>query len=122
MSKIKKSENKTEKPLWLKYSEQEIKEIILSIIGKNPSLTSEKIGLVLRDSYGIPTTRLYGIKISEILKEAGTYKNPELENLGKKAENLQAYLEKNKQDKKGKRALIITKAKLSKAKKYFGAN
>ena len=41
---------KIEKPVWLKYTEQEIKDIILSIAKKQPELTAEKIGLILRDN------------------------------------------------------------------------
>ena len=55
------------KPTWLKYTKEEVKAIILKL--SNKGLTSEKIGLTLRDQYGIPTARLNGIKIKEILGE-----------------------------------------------------
>ena len=45
MPRAKKS-SKTEKPLWLKYSEEEVKSIVLKLANKG--LTAEKIGLVLR--------------------------------------------------------------------------
>ena len=53
-----------EKPVWLKYTEDEVKAIILKLAKQG--LTSEKIGLVLRDQYGIPNASLYGIKIKKI--------------------------------------------------------
>jgi len=116
MAKAKKLENK---PVWLKYTEQEVKDIILNIIKKNPDITSEKIGLILRDTYGIPKTKIYGFKISQILKEAKLYKEPNLTNLTKKEEKLKKHLEKNKQDKRTGRSFIITRAKLKKTKEYL---
>ncbi len=65
--KTKKLKNKLEKPVWLKYTKEEVEAIILKLANKN--LTSEKIGLVLRDQYGIPGARLYGIKIKQVLVE-----------------------------------------------------
>ena len=106
------AKNQMKKPVWLKYSEQEIREIILKIAEKDSTLTAEKIGLILRDNYGIPTTRIYGFKIGQVLKEAGKYKSPDIENLNKKSAKLEKHLDKNKQDKRTKRSLIITKAKL----------
>lgn len=108
-----------QKPVWLKHTESEVREIILKTIEKNPSLTAEKIGLVLRDNYGIPRTRIYGIKIGSVLKEAGKYKEQDLENLKSKVQKLEKHLEKNKHDQKTKRSLIITKAKLKKVTEYL---
>jgi ribosomal protein S15P/S13E len=106
------------KPIWLKYTEQEIKEIILKLIEKQPELTCEKIGLVLRDNYGIPKTKIYGFSISEVLKEANKYQDPDLKNLTLKIENLEKHLGKNHGDKKTGRSLILSKAKLKKVVEY----
>lgn len=106
------------KPVWLKYTETEVKEIILKLIEKQPELTAEKIGLILRDNYGIPQARIYGIKISKVLNEAGKYESPDLKNLTKKVENLEKHLATNKGDKKTGRSLIISKAKLKKVIDY----
>lgn len=100
------------KPVWLKYTESEVKEIILKIVEKDANLTAEKIGLILRDNYGIPSTRIFGFKIGEVLKEAGKYKSPDIENLTIKKVKLEKHLNKNKQDQRTNRSLIITKAKL----------
>jgi ribosomal protein S15P/S13E len=108
-----------EKPVWLKYTEKEIKDIVLNLAKKDPELTSEKIGLILRDTYGIPKVKLYGLKIGKILKEANLYKNPNLKNITKKVEKLETHLKNNKQDKRTGRSLIITKAKLKKTKEYL---
>jgi len=113
------SKTQMKKPVWLKYTEDEVKEIILKIAEKNPEMTAEKIGLVLRDSYGIPNVKIYGFKISEVLKKSGKYESPDLKNLTKKAENLKKHTGIHKHDQRTKRALIITKAKLKKITEYL---
>lgn len=105
-----------DKPVWLKFSKEDINAIVLKLAKQG--LTSEKIGLVLRDTYGIPTTKLYSRKISKILKENNLYKDATLENLEKKREKIKKHLEKNKQDKKTQRALTITSARISRLQKY----
>jgi len=106
------------KPIWLKYTEQEVKNIILKIVEKQPELTAEKIGLVLRDNYGIPKTKVYGFRIGDVLKEAGKYENPDLKNLTAKNENLEKHLSRNHGDKKAGRSVILSKAKLKKVIEY----
>lgn len=110
------------KPVWLKYTESEVKEIILKIAEKDSTLTAEKIGLILRDNYGIPSTRIFGFKIGEVLKEAGKYESPDLKNLKIKTEKLEKHLNKNKQDQRTKRSLIITKAKLKTTTDHLAKN
>lgn len=112
------SKNTMKKPVWLKYTEEEVVEIILKIAEKNPEMTAEKIGLALRDNYGIPKAKIYGIKIGEILKKAGKYKSPDEENLMIKTEKLKSHLAKHKHDQRTQRSIIITKAKLKKVSDY----
>ena len=82
-------------------------------------MTAEKIGLVLRDNYGIPKTRIYGFKISEVLKKAGKYESPDLKNLKNKTTKLESHFKIHKHDQRTKRAIIITKAKLKKFSDYL---
>ncbi len=113
---VKEQSQKVKKPVWLKYSEKEVSEIIANLANKGYS--SEKIGLILRDSYGIPKTKIYGFKISKVLKENNIYESPDKKNLKEKVNKLEDHFKKNKQDKKAKRALIINKAKQKKIKEY----
>ncbi len=106
------------KPIWLKYTETEVKEIISKIVEKNPEITAEKIGLILRDNYGIPTTKIYGFKIGKVLKENKKYESPDIKNLKAKVENIERHGLKNKGDKKASRALIIARSNLKKVKDY----
>jgi small subunit ribosomal protein S15 len=114
MSNTKKT--KIEKPAWLKYTKKEVEAIILKLAGKG--LTSEKIGLTLRDQYGIPKTKIYEIKISKVLKENKMFVEPTTKNLKGKLDKVIEHYKKNKQDKRAERSLIITKAKLKKRQDY----
>lgn len=113
-----KSETKSEikKPAWLKFSDKEIEAIILKLAKQG--FTSEKIGLILRDQYGIPKAKLFGNRIGKVLKEHNLYTDTDMKNLEKKKQTIEKHLEKNKQDKRAKRALTITTARISKHKKY----
>ena len=114
MAKLKELKPKTQigelkKPTWLKYTENEVRAIILKLANKG--LTSEKIGLVLKNQYGIPKVKLYKIKIKNVLDN---FQEPTIINLEKKVEKINQHFKKNKGDKKAERALTITKAKLKK--------
>lgn len=103
-----------EKPTWLKLTDTEVKTIILKLTEQG--LTAEKIGLILRDQYGIPKTKLYGFKIKSVMSDK--FKEPTIINIEKKLEKIINHYKKNKQDKKAERSLIITKAKLKKRTDY----
>ncbi|HJX50361.1 hypothetical protein A3K73_08905 [Candidatus Pacearchaeota archaeon RBG_13_36_9] len=112
-SKAKKTK---ETPVWLKFSEKDTEAIVVKLAKQG--LTSEKIGLELRDTYGIPTTRITGKKIGQILRENGLYQDTTAVNLEKKHQAIAEHLKKNKQDKRAKLALTIISARISKYKKY----
>ena len=105
-----------DKPAWLKFTDKDVEAIVVKLAKKG--LTSEKIGLALRDTYGVPKTKLLGKKISKILKENELYHDANLINLEKKKGQMKRHLEKNKQDKKTRRALMILMARIAKLKKY----
>jgi small subunit ribosomal protein S15 len=109
--------SKIEKPVWLKLSEEDLKKIIFELKDKYPPA---QLGLILRDQYGIPTTRIFGKKLSEYLKEAGVNTlEIELKNIQKKEEKLKEHMKKHKQDKKAKHKVQITVSKVSKIEKYL---
>ena len=116
MPRTKKSDKKFEKPLWLKYTEEEVKAIILKLANKG--ISAEKIGLILRDQYGIPKVSLYGLKIKQVLEEKEKFQEPTINNLKINLNRILEHYKKNKGDKKAERSLIITKAKLKKIEEY----
>ena len=115
MPKAKKAQ-KIEKPVWLKYTKKEVEAIILKLADKG--LTAEKIGLTLRDQYGIPKAKIYDLKIGKVLKEKDKFEEPTTKNLDAKLQKVIGHYKKNKQDKKAERSLINTKAKLKKRQDY----
>lgn len=108
---------KQEKPYWIKLSSKEVEELVVKLAKQG--MTSSKIGLVLRDSYGIPSVKtVTGKKIQQILKENGIKQNEEIDALEKKLKKLEKHFEKNKGDKVAKRGIQLTKSKLARLKKY----
>ena len=102
---------------------KEIEEIVAKLAKKGYS--SAMIGTILRDQYGIPSTRIKmggaGKKLTKIMKEQNLYPDiPEdLFNLMKKAVNLRKHLEKNKKDYTSARGLELTESKIRRLAKYY---
>ncbi|PIN93477.1 hypothetical protein COU54_02790 [Candidatus Pacearchaeota archaeon CG10_big_fil_rev_8_21_14_0_10_31_24] len=108
---------KLEKPSWIKLKEPELKEIITGLAQKN---SPSKIGLILRDQYGIPTTKIFGKKLKAYLKELGIDRNEDLENAEKKVEKMKEHLKSHITDKHAKHKLQKAQSRLNITKKYFG--
>lgn len=108
---------KAEKPYWLKISPKEVEELVVKMAGQG--MSSAKIGLVLRDNYGIPSVKVVtGKKIQQILKERRIEYDEERIVLEKKLERLKKHFEKNKNDKVSKRGIQLTESKLARLKKH----
>jgi ribosomal protein S15P/S13E len=110
---------KAEKPYWLKLEPKEIEELVVKL-GKE-GMSSDKIGLVLRDTHSIPNVKsLTKKKISKILKENGmNEEHLSFKNLQKKEENIKKHLKTNQVDKTARKGLQLTQAKLHRLKKYY---
>ena len=106
----------SEKPLWLKMSETELKKIIAELSKDNKPA---KIGLILRDQYGVPTTKVYGKKLKEYLKEQGIETNEELENAEKKMVKIKEHLKINVTDKKAKHKLQKAQSRFNVLRKFY---
>ena len=110
---------KAEKPHWLKYKSKEAEALVVQLAEKG--LNSAKIGLILRDSYGIPDIKIVtGKKIQKILAEKEIKKEPqEIVAIEKIIKALKKHFEKNKKDMTAKRGLQLNEAKLRRLKKYY---
>lgn len=108
----------TEKPEWIVLSNKQIEELIVKLAKEGN--TSAKIGLILRDTYGINNVRgILGKKIEKVLKENKIdYEPHELNAVEKKHKKLKKHFENNKQDKVAKRGLQLTEVKIRRLKKY----
>ncbi len=104
------------KPTWVKMKEPELKKIIAELAEKN---APSKIGLILRDQYGIPTTKVFGKKLKAYLKELGIEVNEDLENAEKKVDNLKEHLKENITDRSAKHKLQHAQSRLNITRKYF---
>lgn len=106
---------------FVKLKDKEIVSIIQKL-AKEEDMKPSKIGLVLRDTYGVPDVKLICKKsISEILKEGNLlHAVPEdLEALVTKAKALRKHLEKNKRDTHNKRGLILIESRIRRLVKYY---
>lgn len=108
---------------WIRYKKAEIEKIIIKLAKEGHS--SAEIGMILRDQYGIPSSRLItGEKIAKIMKDNKLYPEiPEdLFNLLKKAVNLREHMTKNKKDSTSKRGLELLESKIRRLGKYYVKN
>ena len=103
------------KPSWLKLSEDELLKIIKELSEK---YQPAQIGLILRDQYGVPTTKVYGKKLAEYLKELGITQNLDLSNIERKFERIKEHMKENITDKKAKHKLQKAQSNLNAARKY----
>ena len=107
-------------PLWVRYKPKEIEMLIVKLAKEG--LADSKIGVILRDTYGIPDVRIIcKKKISKIIEEKGIKKElPEdLTALIKKAVLVRKHLEENKKDEVAKRGLTLTESKIKRLTKYY---
>jgi small subunit ribosomal protein S15 len=107
-------------PKWVKYKKDEVEKLILKLANEGNS--TAKIGLILRDQFGIPSVKtITGKTISDIMKENKIHpKYPEdMFNLLKQAINLRNHLEKNKKDYTSKRGLELLESKIRRLGKYY---
>ncbi|HLD57599.1 MAG TPA: 30S ribosomal protein S15 [archaeon] len=125
MHSRKKGKSGSKKPMqkiapWVTHNPKEIEEIVLKLARQG--MQSAQIGLILRDQYGIPLSKIFTKKkVSQLLKENNLYpKLPEdMLNLLKKAVNLRLHMEKNKKDYTSYRGLELTESKIRRLGKYY---
>lgn len=122
----KKGKSSSKKPLskstpsWMTHKAKEVEMLVLKVAkeGKPASM----IGLVLRDSYGIPDVKaVSGKSITKILEEKKLApKIPEdLMSLIKRAIAIRKHIEENKQDMTALRGLQLTESKVKRLVKYY---
>ncbi len=107
-------------PSWLSYKPAEVEAIIVKLAKQGNS--TSKIGMVLRDSYGIPDAKVVIKKrITEVLKEQKLApKLPEdLDFLLKKAVNTSKHIDAHKKDVVSKRGLHLIESKIRRLVKYY---
>jgi len=107
-------------PAWCKYKSEEVESLIVKLAkeGTPPS----KIGVILRDQYGISLAKLVtDKKINAVLRKAELApKIPEdLAALLKKATALRTHLEKHKADSSNIHSLELIESKIHRLSNYY---
>lgn len=112
--------SRLEKPPWVERSAEEVEDLVIKLARKG--FSKSNIGIILRDSYGIPLVKVVtGKKISQILEENKIESSlPEdLTNLVKKALKIRKHMENNHKDLQGKKGLQRTEAKIYRLISYY---
>ena len=107
-------------PSWCRYGPEEAEAFVVKLAkeGHGPS----KIGVLLRDQYGIPLVKFVaGRSVAEIMESAGikTGIPEDLNNLLQKANRLQRHLSKNKADAPNKKSLELATSKIRCLANYY---
>jgi small subunit ribosomal protein S15 len=101
----------------IKKEKSDIEKIIIELAKQG--LTSEKIGLILKQKHNIINVKKEtGKKISQILKENDLYVDADIKNIKEKISNLEKHISKNKHDYATKRVFPIKSSSLRRFKKY----
>ena len=107
-------------PAWSNVDTKAIEKIIVDL--RKEGTSSAKIGLILRDRYGVPDVKMAaGKRIGAILKDNKIASEiPEdLRDLMVKALGLRKHLGENKKDLHNKRQLHLVEAKVRRLVKYY---
>lgn len=112
--------NLDENPDWVPLDEDEIRELIVDLARQGE--TASKIGIILRDQYGIPDIELaLDESITDIMEEHDL--NPEIPEdllaLMEKAVNLKDHLEENPKDKSNRRSLRLVESRIRRLVDYY---
>lgn len=115
-----KKPSKKGKNVWVKYSSDELKKIIIKLAKEGHPSTM--IGLILKDQYGVPDARkIIKKRITDIMKENELYPQlPEdLQDLMKRAIVVRKHLESHRKDKHSRRGLSLIESKIKRLIKYY---
>ncbi|MEM4246215.1 MAG: 30S ribosomal protein S15 [Candidatus Bathyarchaeia archaeon] len=107
-------------PSWGKYTPEEVEALIMKFAKEG--MTASRIGLILRDQYGVPlTSTILGRKLGRVIESAGYRPGmPEdLDSLLRKADRVKRHLEKNKADSRNKRSLALIESKIHNLSEYY---
>ncbi|MDH5795303.1 MAG: 30S ribosomal protein S15 [Candidatus Bathyarchaeota archaeon] len=107
-------------PSWCRYTLEEVEALVVKLAREgNPQ---SRIGVILRDQYGIPLVKtIVGKGIVEILKEnnLGSPVPEDLEALLRKAARLRTHLERNRTDKYNRKSVQVIESKIHRLSRYY---
>ncbi len=103
-------------PRWLIYDKDEAVKLIHKLAKEGKS--SSEIGIMLRDQYGIPDIRYFGLRVTKITGQKKEVPE-DLYNLIKKAVNVHKHMDTNRKDSKAKHGLELIESKIRRLGKYY---
>jgi small subunit ribosomal protein S15 len=107
-------------PDWSDVSKEELEKLVIKL--HDSGLPSTKIGLTLRDQYGVPSIKLVlGKNLNRFLKEKASISEiPEdLGNLMRRALHVRKHLKTNVKDVHNKRSLQLMESKIRRLVRYY---
>jgi len=107
-------------PAWTTHKPKEVEMLVVKFA--KSGMSASQIGIMLRDTYGIPSVHaLAGKSINSILaeKELSPELPEDLNALIKKNIAVRKHLEANKVDRTAKRGLQLTEAKINRLIRYY---
>lgn len=107
-------------PSWVKIKKSDIEKKIVELAKQGKG--SGEIGIILRDSYGVPDVKLAIKKsITDVMKENKVYPGlPEdILNLIKRAVSVRKHMDTHKKDVHSKRGLQLIEAKIKRLGRYY---
>jgi small subunit ribosomal protein S15 len=113
---------KLTKPSWLSLKPKEIEMLVVKYAKEGKGLS--KIGLYLRDEYGVPSVKVVtGKSVKKILNEKKLLPEiPEdLMSLMRKSVLIRKHMAANKKDMTSKRGLQLTESKINRLAKHYKA-
>ena len=90
-------------PGWVRMKKEDLDNLIVTL--SNEGHSPARIGLILRDKHGVPKTRLFGKKITEILTERSVTFRTEKNILDDHISTLKKHISSNKKDHCASRSL-----------------
>lgn len=107
-------------PAWLAYDRKETEKLIVKLAKEGKS--SSEIGFILRDQYGIPDVRYFGLRILKSMGETPKGVPEDMYNLMVQAVNVHKHMAANKKDSKAKHGLELLESKIRRLGKYYARN
>lgn len=115
-----KKPSKKSVPSWVRYKPKEV-ELLIAKLSKEGKSASQ-IGLLLRDTYGIPSVHaLCSKSITAILEEKKQLPEipDDLISLFRNYASIRKHIDNNKHDQTAKRGLTLTESKIGRLTKYY---
>lgn len=111
---------KKTKPIWLRYGSKETEQLVIKLA--KAGKTASEIGIILRDSYGVPSVKaITNKKITQILEENKLMQKLPYDMLAliKKEIAIMKHIDMNKKDMTARRGLILADSKIRRLVKYY---